>query len=405
MMNVHGHVDAGLEPVAETFRELFAAGREIGASFCVWREGRNIVDLWGGIADLKSGRLWTPDTMVNVFSSTKGMAATAVLMASERDLIDYDEPVAKRWPQFAHNGKDAITLRQIMNHRSGLSAIDQPLVAADFADPERVRPALEAQAPLWPPGSAQGYGAIAYGPFVAEIFRRATGETLGAFIDREIAKPLEADIYLGVPDGIADRIATLYPIGPADFLTKVIPRLVFSRGLEGRMYRAALRRQTPTARAVRNPAELGSRGMHRYNDPDVRSMELPWANGHASARGLAKMYGHLASGGSYGGVTLCRPQTVAAVHPRQSWTDHDRVLQKPMGFSQGYVKEETHLFSPNPASFGHPGAGGALGFADPIHGIGMSYVLNRMDFHIRSPRCIALCHALYRCIGRGALDV
>lgn len=396
---IHGDVADGFEPARAAFAENFAKRGEIGASFCAFRQGERVVDLWAGKADKASGREWRDDTLAILFSSTKGLAATCCLMLADRGLLDYESPVARYWPEFGQAGKAAITVRQLMNHRAGLCAIDRPLSLSDLADPSVVSAALETQEPLWEPGTAQGYHGVTFGLYVGELFRRITGSSIGTFLRDEVAGPLGADIHLGLPEREDPRVATLYTVGATERIFRAIPYVLFNPGVvERRLVGALMKKDSDTARAFRNPAELGTKGVNNFNLPAVRRLELPWANAFGTARGLATMYSALACGGAMGDVRLVSSEAIDAVRPRQTF-GQDRVLHKPLGWSQGFIKEETHLFSPNEHSFGHPGAGGAIGFCDPDRGLAWAYVMNRMDFRLRSPRAIALSHALYRCIG------
>lgn len=394
---IKGNVEPGFEPVLDAFRENFTRRRELGAGFCAFLDGRPVVDLWGGLADAKQGRPWEEDTLCMIFSSTKGLVATAFLMLADRGLIDYDAPLADHWPELAKNGKASITLRQLMNHRSGLIALDAALTIDDFESWDPVLAAMEAQEPLWEPGSSQGYHGVTFGPYLAEIFRRVTGgDTLGRFIQSELAGPLGADVHLGLPEADDERVATLYPVTMAQRFVRALPYVLFNDVVERRLLRAMTRKRSDTARAFGSPAQLGAKGLQNFNLPRVRRLELPWANGLATARGLATVYSALSTGGSRGGVRVCGQETLAPVQERQSFEPRDRVILKPVGWSQGFIKEETHLFSPNPESFGHPGMGGALGFCDPTRRVSWAYVMNRLDFRLRSPRALALSHALYK---------
>ena len=401
MKHLHGEVAPGFEPVAQAFEDNFRRRGEIGASCCVYHGGRCVVDLWGGFADRERGLPWERDTVSILFSATKGLAALTALRLVVAGRLDLDAPVAAYWPAFAQRGKEGITVRTLLNHRSGLAAVDQPLAFEDLADPGRVAAALEAQVPLWPPGSDQGYGAVAFGLYLGELVRRATGRRLGEVFADEIARPLGLadDLWIGTPPSAEPRVARLYPASARTRLTQVVPRLLTGLTHEGRVYRAAARRSTPTARAFANPAALAPLRVARFGTRPVRALDLPWSNGVGHARGLATVYAALLG---VGGPTLPRlapADAVAALEARQSWTEHDRVLLKPLGFSQGFVKDELHLFSPHPEAFGHPGAGGVLGWADPVAGFAMGYVMNRMDFRIRSPRAIALAHAVHASLG------
>ncbi len=398
-ITVHGVVAAGFEPVRDAFLANFVRRGEIGAGFCVYRDGVPIIDLWGGVADRATDRPWDADTMAIVFSSTKGALALSLMLLADRGLLDYDAPVARYWPEFAQADKADITARTLLNHRAGLITIDQPFTLDDLAhDPQKVVDACARQAPMWAPGTDQGYHAVTFGLYGGELFRRVAGTSVGRFLADEIAGPLGADVFIGLPAHHDHRVAVNYPADTRERLTRGLPKLLFHRGLEGRVYRQAAQRGTATARAFSNPRELGPMGLDNYNTRRVRAMELPWSNGVASARGLARVYAALARGGELDGVRLLRPRSVEAVHRRQSWVSNDRVLRKPLGFAQGFIKEETRMFSPHVEAFGHPGAGGALGFCDPRSRLGIGYVMNRMGHHVRSPRALALCHALYRCL-------
>jgi len=395
---VHGEVAPGFERVADAFRDNFVARGEIGASVCVVADGARVVDLWGGWADRDSCRPWQRDTVAILFSATKGLAAMTVLALAEAGLVDYDRPVADYWPGFAAAGKQAITVRTLMNHRAGLHALDRPVTLADLATPERYMPALEAQRPLWPPGSDQGYHAVTYGLYVGELVRRVTGKRLGEVFAERVAGPLGLgdDLWIGTPASAEPRVARLYPVDTRTRVLDILPRLVTGLTHEGRIYRAFARRGSDTARAFANPPELGPSGVARFGTREIRALDMPWANGVGHARSLAAAYAGLL--GHAGQSPLVPPARLSEVLARQSWSTHDRVLLKPLGWSQGFLKEEPHIFSRDPQSFGHAGAGGILGWAIPAAGVAVGYVMNGMDFHIRSPRALALAHALQDCL-------
>jgi len=393
---IHGDVAPGFDGVARVFDENFDKRGEVGASVCVFHRGRKVVDLWGGYADKKTKRPWERDTVSVLFSSTKGLAAATALMLVRAGQLDYEARVADYWPEFAQHGKGDITVRTLINHRSGLSAVDHPLTLEDLEDPDRLVPHLEAQVPLWTPGSDQGYGAIAWGLYMGELVRRVTGRRLGEVFSELVATPLgiDGDVWIGTPEDAEPRVARLYPANTWVKISKIIPRFLTGLTHEGRVYRAAVRRKAATSRALTNPKALGPAGIHSWDSRRVRAMDLPFGGGVGNARALATVYASLLGVGGPDVPRLVPDDAVSAVHPRQSWTELDRVLLKPLGFSQGFVKDELHLFSPHPEAFGHPGAGGALGWADPVAGVAIGYVMNRMDFRIRSPRAIALAHAV-----------
>ena len=397
---VEGIVSPGFEGVRAAFERNFTEHREVGAALCVYRDGERVVDLWGGWADRDSRRRWTPDTMTVAFSCTKGMVALMFTMLADRGQLRLDAPIADYWPEFGTHGKERITIRQWLNHRAGLSAVDDRLTLDDFDQPDRIERALVAQQPLWPPGTKQGYAATAFGGFAQALFRRVAGCSLGTFLRREIAEPLELDMYIGMPPELSERIAKLYPYGRRTLLGRVLPELLARRTAEGRVFRrVVLKGRTTTGRAFINP-DMGAQRFNLLNQPKYRRLELPWMNGVFSARALGGVYAPLATGGAVRGQRLLSPEAIEPLLRRQSWSQRDSVLNKPLGFSQGFCKDELHLFSPNVEAFGHSGVGGSVGFADPRTGLAVGYVMNRLDWRLRSPRAVALCHAVYEAIGQ-----
>ena len=386
----------GFAPVVERFAAQVRDGAEIGAAFAVYQRGRRVVDLWGGSADLEHAVPWAADTRIVVFSVTKGLTAMALALLADRGQLAWDAPVASYWPGFAAKGKQAITVRELVNHRAGLVGLDEPLTMDDCVLPERrerLVHALEQQRPAWQPGTAQGYHAITFGMYVRELVERIAGRDLGELLRRELFEPLEAEVSLGTPAELDARVATLYPPRTATRLFHMIGAAVRGGSAEGRITRAVLGRGSLPRAAFGNPRA----GVAEYNTPRVRRAVLAWASATASAHGLARAYVPFASGGAAFGRTYLRAETLAPVHARQSWSERDLVLQKPIGWSQGFLKDETTLFSPNPEAFGHAGMGGALGWCDPVRELALGYVMNRLDWRVRSPRAIALCHALYAC--------
>ena len=389
----------GFAPLAERFASQLRDGAEVGAGLTVYHRGRCVVDVWGGSADLRRATPWASDTRIVVFSVTKGLVAMALALLADRGQLDWDAPVARYWPGFAAHGKAEITVRTLVNHRAGLVGLDERIALDDCIEPARrgwLVDVLERQRPAWEPGTAQGYHAITYGLYVRELFERIAGESLGAVLRRELFEPLDADVSLGTPPEVDARIATLYPPRTALRVVRMLAAAVRGGSAEGRMIRGALRRGSLARAAFLNP-RVGPEGIAEYNSVRVRRAELAWASATASARGLARAYLPFASGGTVLGRTFLRASTLTPIHARQSWSERDVVLHKPIGWSQGFLKEETSLFSPNPESFGHAGMGGALGWCDPVAELAVGYVMNRLDWRIRSPRALALCHALYTC--------
>jgi CubicO group peptidase (beta-lactamase class C family) len=393
-MIIHGQVQPGFERVKDAFAQNFNDG-DIGAAVHVEVAGEPVVDLWAGSKDKASQQAWEEDTLSVVYSASKGVVALAFLLLEDRGRLDMDLPVTHWWPAFGAHGKQAITVRTCLNHRAGLHALDMPLTLESSAEPETVDAAIEAQTPLWPPGTDQGYGATIWGVVMSAIFRRVAGVSLQQFIADEIAGPTGLELYLGLPDEHADRVATVYPAAVPFVFRQFGGDILRGKTTEGRVYRQVLfNRNSHPRRAFMNP-DPGKERLGCMNLPAVRRLPLAWMSVFTTARDLSKLYGLL----SRGGAPLVSTTAIDRLRSPQSWSYQDKVLCKPMGFSQGFQKEETHLFSPDGASFGHSGAGGGLGFADPNRQVGFGFAPNRLDPHIRSPRCISLCHALYRCLG------
>jgi CubicO group peptidase (beta-lactamase class C family) len=392
---VEGTFAEGFAPVAQLFEKQLRD--EVGAGFCVYHRGACVVDIWGGKAD--ATRAWQRDTRIVVFSVTKGLTAMAHALLADRGKLDYDAPVATYWPGFAANGKAGISVRTLINHRAGLVGLDAPITLEDCLETERyprLVAAMEAQRPMWEPGTAQGYHAIAWGMYAREVFERIAGEDLGGFLRRELFEPLGADVSLGTPPELDAKIAALYTPSNAGRIVRGLASAITARTPEGKIARALFAKPSyPRAAFATPPA--GPEGMAVYNSTRVRRAPLAWASATASAHGLARAYAPFISGEAFG-KKLLSASTLASIHARQGWSERDLVLHKPIGWSQGFAKEQVELFSPNPESFGHPGMGGALGWCDPIAELSLGYAMNNLDWRVRSPRAVALCHALYACL-------
>jgi CubicO group peptidase (beta-lactamase class C family) len=327
-----------------------------------------------------------------MFSTTKGVSGLAIALAHARGLIDYDQPVAAYWPEFAANGKAAVTVRQLLSHQAGLSAIDRPLSLADLADLDVLAGALADQKAAWEPGTKHGYHAISLGWYEGELIRRVdpAHRSLGRFFADEIAGPLGGDFYIGLPDSVErDRVATLHGYKPAEMM----------RHLNVMPLRFVLNFSNPrslTARSFSNPKVLNM--IDNYNLAEVQKVELPAANGIGEARAVARFYGDAATGG--GKLGLDAPTLEALVQPARPPRDglHDQVLRVDTLFSLGYIKSFPRFRFGTAAgkAFGTPGAGGSFGFADPDAGIGFCYAMNRAGFHLfDDPREVSLRNALY----------
>ncbi len=388
---VGGDVDEGYGKVADAFRRNLNSGREVGAAFAAYRDGRKVVDLWGGYRNGTTQQPWERDTIVNVFSTTKGVASLAVALAASRELISYDAKVADYWPEFAQGGKGAITVKQLLAHQAGLSAIKPPLTLQDLADPAAMSAKLAAQAPAWAPGTRHGYHVVTLGWYEGELIRRTdpAGRSLGQFFAEELAEPLGLDFYIGLPASVKRaRVALLDAWSPAEMLlhlTSLPPRFVGAclspLGLTAR--------SILVAKGVNSPAQ--------FNRDELRVVEMPASNGTGTARSVAKLYGSAATGDAQIGLSpsvldaLKRP----ALPPSKGL--RDKVLHVDTTFSLGFCKPiPIWSFGASDAAFGTPGLGGSFGFADPDTGIGYGYVMNKMGFHLFSdPRELALRNALF----------
>ena len=388
---IEGNVAPGFEPVADAFRRNFELGREHGAACAVSVGGELVVDLWGG--DRAPGRPWQQDTLVNVFSTTKGVSSIAISHAHSRGLLDVDREVASYWPEFGAAGKESITVRQLLSHQAGLCAIDAPLDLTLLADPDRVAMAIAKQQPAWTPGDRHGYHGISLGWYESELLRRVDPlhRTIGRYFSDEIATPLGIDFFIGLPDWVPDdRLARLHAPQYAARMLLNIQKLptAFVRGF--------LTPGSLTARTFSNPKALGQPA--RYNHREMLRLELPASNGVGTARGIATAYGDLAIGSPRLGIGeetldgLRQP----AQDPRLGRMDE--VLKQETRFSLGVCKPWPGFEFGSASAFGTPGAGGSFGFADPALGLGFAYVMNRMDYYlVNDPRELAVREAAMEC--------
>ena len=390
---IHGEVAPGFGLVREEFGRNFSKKGELGAACCAYVAGEKVVDLWGGIRDHETGDPWERDTLVLVFSTTKGMSALAVALAHSRGLIDCDERVAAYWPEFTQNGKANVTVRQLLNHQAGLCALDEPLNPRVLSDLDRVAEILARQRPAWEPGARQGYHYLTLGLYESELIRRVDprGRSLGRFLREEIMDPLGEEFHVGLPPELpASRVATIEAFHPLQMLLHL--NTMPSGMVLGYMTPRSLTSRTLGNPKLRSPGDLDER--------EYRSVELPAAEGIGSARAVAKTYGVFAAGGQELGVRsetmaeLQTPATPPSAGPR------DEVMKTAVSYSLGLFKPSSAFrFGINEKSFGTPGAGGSFGFADPEAQVGFAYAPNKMGFHVwDDPREKALRETLYNCL-------
>jgi CubicO group peptidase (beta-lactamase class C family) len=385
---IEGHVSRGFRAVRSTFAENFARRRELGGACCAYHRGEKVVDIWGGVRKKETGEPWEEDTMVIVYSATKGLAAMTLAIAHSRGWLDYEERVCAYWPEFAQQGKERITVRQLLAHQAGLYALDEPLDRRLVADLDRLAAVLARQKPAWEPGTRQAYHGITLGFYESELLRRIDPlhRSLGQFFQDEIASPLGLDVYIKLPDNIQNaRLAAMTRPTLIEMLHGFPPRLALD----------AMNRRSKISRALRG-SELPHDEQHVY----ARNLEVPSGGAVGTARAIARAYSVFATGGRELGL---RPETLAllaapAVPPARGFYDECMKCHG-VEFSLGFMKSTPSLPFGSASSFGSPGAGGALGFADPLAGVGYAYVTNRMGTRLSGdPRDVALREALYSAI-------
>jgi CubicO group peptidase (beta-lactamase class C family) len=375
-----GRCDARFDAVRDAFRANFAERGEVGAAVAVYVGDALVVDLWGGFANAARNRPWAADTLVDVFSVGKGLVALCAAMLVDRGRLDLDAPARRIWPELSGGERDAITPRLVLAHRAGLPAIRDTMPEDAMLDWGAMTAALAREVPWWPPGSAHGYHVNTFGYLVGEMIRRVAGCTVGELLRREVAARLHADVHIGLPRSEHGRVAEyLWPQAP-------LPARPSEDDLEATMKWCT----------YWNPAGLSGRGW--VNTAAWRSAEVPSANAHATARGVARVYAALANGGTLAGAALLSPATLDEA-AREHSNGPDRVLDRPSRFGLGFqLTQPERPLGPGQKAFGHFGAGGSLGFCDPDARLGFAYVMNDMGPRFQNPRNRALIDAVYSCL-------
>lgn len=384
---VQGTCDPRFAEVRDQFEQNLAERGEVGAAVHVIVDGQPVVDLWGGSTEPDGSTLWEADTAVVVYSCTKGATALAAHVLIDRGQLDLDAPVGDYWPEFAANGKESVTVRMMLNHSAGVPALRERLPDGACTDWDLMCEHLAAEEPWWEPGTRNGYHMLTFGWTVGELVRRVSGRSLGTFVAEEITGPLDAEFWIGLPDDVADRVApVLQPVPDRSNLSRFTRVLLDDKTSLQRM------------------AWLNTGGFNP-NDPDVRRAEIGGGGGIATATGLARMYRPL----SLGGDGLVSAEAVARMAEVSVATGCDATLLLPTRFGLGFMKSMDNRRAPagerdsavlSSTAFGHVGAGGSVGFADPECGLSFGYVMNQMGNGILlNDRGQSLVDATYRAIG------
>jgi CubicO group peptidase (beta-lactamase class C family) len=394
-MDVQGHCDERFAGVAEEFERNLAERGELGASVAVTVDGETVVDLWGGHADPERTRAWEKDTLCVAMSSTKGATALAAHLLAAAGELDVDAPVATYWPEFAAAGKDRVLVRHLLNHQAGLPALRDPVPSGGFYDWDDVVGRLAAETPFWEPGTRHGYHALTFGFLVGEVVRRVSGRSLGRFVADEIASPLGLDLYVGLPEGLADRVARLVP-PPDPQPGDPLPRFLVQALTEPD--------SIPGLVMLNNGGYLVP---GEWDSPAALAAELPASGGVMNARALAGMYRAIVHDRRVGRFAL-GAEDIARMGAVQSAGGEDAVLGSPGRWTLGFLKggatpagaEPPTLVSLSEEAFGHTGNGGSIGLADPGCDMSFAYVMNQMSAAMGlGPTGQSLVDATYRALG------
>ena len=363
-VKIEGTCDPRFNRVKEVFADSFANGIEVGAAVAATIDGKSVIDLWGGHADKARTRPWTRDTLVNIYSTTKGLAAICAHRLVDQGKLDLDAPIAKYWPEFAQAGKEKIPVNYLLSHRAGLPAVRKQLPMDAYFNWPVMCAALAAQEPWWEPGTRHGYHAITFGYLIGEVIRRVTGKTIGAYLRDEIARPLNLEMHIGVDASFDARIADLIGAPPPP------------PGKPDQVAEMARDPESITFKAIANPRPVIDPAL--VNSREWRGAEIPAANGHATARALSALYGRMATAGGVNDFRVLSKESIRRAYTEQAFGP-DVVLGVVSRWGLGFaLNQPAAPLGPNPRTFGHPGAGGSIGFADPDAHLGFGYVMNQM---------------------------
>jgi CubicO group peptidase (beta-lactamase class C family) len=382
---IDGECTPAFAQVRRVFEDSFAQpgeqvtiGREVGAAVAVYRDGELVVSLWGGFMDKGKTQPWRQDTLVNLFSTTKGFTAACVAALVDEGKLTYEEPACRLWPELAQHGKQDITVGDLLSHKGALPALREMMSPESLYDWEAMTQALAAEKPWWPPGTKHGYHPFTFGWLAGEIIRRASGKTMGAYFRDRFAGPLGLDAHVGLAESEDARVAAI----------QRGPRPPTEIELATRMIEAP---ESMLTRAFSNPPSLIMGGV--FNKREYRAAEIPSVNGHATAHAVARFYGALARGGEIDGVRVLSEQALSQA-TREVSSGVDAVLGLPNRFGMGFMLPVEGANFGSAKAFGHPGAGGSIGFADPEHRLGFAYVTCSMQHLLPiDPRATALIQA------------
>jgi CubicO group peptidase (beta-lactamase class C family) len=383
-VQIHGTCKPGFEKVKDAFAENFNTFGDVGASLAVMLDGELVVDLWGGYADAQRTRPWERDTIVNTYSTTKGMTAICANKLIEEGKLDPEAPVAKYWPEFAQAGKESLPVKYLLSHRAGLPALSGMLSREQGYEWTPFIEALAAQKPWWEPGEKHGYHAVTFGHLNGELIRRVSGQTVGRYFRENVAEPLGVDFYIGFGEEHDSRVADMIPAPFAmpDDSTPLGKAFLDPMSMTFKAFMI-------TPEPMLNPMYMNSR--------EWRAAEVPAANGHGNARALATIYGALARGGELNGVRILQDETIDDATREQSYGE-DAVLFMPMRFGRGFFLEAPEYgLTEGSRLFGHPGMGGSFGLGDREAKLGMGYTMNKMivDNLMLDPRWESMLGAVY----------
>ena len=372
---IEGTVAPEFSAVKDAFEQNFTDGHEVGASLNITIKGEQVVDLWAGHADSARKVPWKHDTLVNVWSTTKGPTAMAIAILVDRGLLRYRDTVAQHWPDFAQGGKSDVTVGQLLSHQAGLCGFREPTVVEDYYDWDKMRRRLAAMKSFWKLGEGSGYHAVTYGFLAGELIRRIDGRTPGTFIKEELAEPLGADFHVGLPEELEDRVSlVIKPTTPAQLAGETPPDYVVA--------------------TMANPA-IDPEFPH---DRGWRAAEIPAANGHGTAQSLARLYSAFANGGTVDGIKIVSKDAIKRATAEQC-KGVDRILGLESRWGAGFSLNNGGMYGPNEGTFGHSGFGGSMAFADPSEKLSVAYTMNQMHANLRGdPRTMRLVEAIYSCL-------